>query len=267
MSRTVKRILLLVGCLLLVPILWVGWQLFRIEAMFCTVTWQTTEGGLTLIYVPAKETAIIYVGSDYKNGGTLTWEMTDPGTTKLPIGAPIVPAPEILFARAAIGKPDLQLRGDPQPDPKSGLESSSARGLSSLYADGLEENIMHTLEYACSANELFCGALHDVQRLAEMASMIQYIDDSTQFKHDGDIALTAEESKAIMVAKRHLERQFAKPLQASFTVSSAAWGYQVNFANARCMVYAGNKWVSVPEGFGEVFLSKEHFVLRSDIGS
>lgn len=78
--------------------------------------------------------------------------------------------------------------------------------------------------------------------------------------------MSAQESKAIAVAKRHLELQYGHPLRATFTIASAEWGFQVNFANVECNSGAHGTWARVPEGFGEVFLSRDLDVIQASIG-
>lgn len=269
MSRPVKRLLLLFGFVFLVASLWIGWHLLRIQAATHHVTWQTKEGGLRLSYFPLKDQAVINADNDYVPGGTHTWTMTDRGATNWIIAAPVVRTPEELFGRAWIGKPETSLQADSQLVPRHGLLSSSARGLVNLYADasgGQRLNIVYRLEQACGKNPSFCDAFHEVQALAARRSTIQYIDDSSRFKGEGDAALTQEESKAIIIAKRHLERLFGKQVRASFAVSSAERGYQVDFTDVQCLTDAGDQWERVSEGFGEVFLTNDSDVIQADIG-
>lgn len=269
MSRHIKRLLMLFGFVVLVACMWIGWYLLRIHAATQHIAWQAQEGGLTLSYFPLKDQAIIFVGSDYAQGGTLTWTMTDPGATNWIIAPPPLSAPEELLGRAWIGKLHASLQAEPQPHPKYGLRSSSARGLVSLYADASEVqrlSIVYQFEQACEKNHSFCDALQKVQALAGRSSTIQYIDDPSRFKGESDATLTPEEAKAIMIAKRHLERQFGKQLRASFTVSSAEWGYQVDFTDVQCITDAGDRWERVSEGFGEVLLSEGFDVIKASIG-
>lgn len=91
MSRHIKRLLMLFGFVVLVACMWIGWYLLRIHAATQHIAWQAQEGGLTLSYFPLKDQAIIFVGSDYAQGGTLTWTMTDPGATNWIIAPPPYP--------------------------------------------------------------------------------------------------------------------------------------------------------------------------------
>ena len=269
MSRPVKRLLVLLGFVLLAGCLWFGYQLLRIHAACQHVVWQAEEGGLTLTYFPLKDDATMLPGANYKPGGTLTWTMTHPGSTNWIIAAPRVPAPEKLFGRAYIPRPDEDVRGEPQPDPQYGLMSSSARGMVRLYADVSDNqrlNIVDKLEFACEQYNSFCEEFQEVQALSERRSTIHYIDDPGSFKGEDDPALTPDESKAIMTAKRHLERLFGKQIRATFTVSSDDWGYQVDLTDLHCVVYPGSRWERIVEGFGEVFLSTDFDVIEADIG-
>jgi hypothetical protein len=126
---------------------------------------------------------------------------------------------------------------------------------------------VQTLEFACDANPSFCDALQHVEAAAQSNSeQIQYISDPSRFKSENDATLNEQESQAIAAAKRHLKIYFGKQFRATFAVSSAEWGYQVDFTDVYCVAETGGRWERVPEGFGEVFLSKELDVLRACVG-
>ena len=78
--------------------------------------------------------------------------------------------------------------------------------------------------------------------------------------------MTEQESKAIAVAKRHLELQYGHPVRATLTVASADWGFQVNFTDVQCDSNARGQWDRVPEGFGEIFLSQDLYVIQANVG-
>ena len=99
-----------------------------------------------------------------------------------------------------------------------------------------------------------------------LAPAVEHIHDASRFKDEGDAALRQDESKAIGIAKRHLQRQFGKQLRGTFTVAAADWGYQVDFEDLQSVADAGDQWEQVSEGFGEVFLSKDFLVIRADVG-
>ena len=182
MSRPVKRLLMSLAVVLLVACMWVGWLVLRVHAAAQHVVWQAKEGGLTLSYFPLKDQAMIFVGTDYTQGGTLTWAKTDPGATNWIIAAPVVPAPEVLLGRAWIGKPDKSLQTEPQPHPRYGLMSSSAEGLARFYADASEVqrwSIVDMLENACGSNDSFSSALQHVQALPDPSQDLSAVGCST----------------------------------------------------------------------------------------
>ena len=118
---------------------------------------------------------MIFVGTDYTQGGTLTWAKTDPGATNWIIAAPVVPAPEVLLGRAWIGKPDKSLQTEPQPHPRYGLMSSSAEGLARFYADASEVqrwSIVDMLENACGSNDSFSRKTEDTHRIPPESAAI-----------------------------------------------------------------------------------------------
>lgn len=78
--------------------------------------------------------------------------------------------------------------------------------------------------------------------------------------------MTEQESKAIAVAKRNLELQYGHPVRATFAVASTDWGFQVNFTDVQCNTNSSGNWDSVPEGFGEVFLSQDLCVIQANVG-
>jgi hypothetical protein len=56
-------------------------------------------------------------------------------------------------------------------------------------------------------------------------------------------------------SKGMLALRIEKEIEGKFSIAEAAWGYQVNFSNLKTKKNAG--WKDEPEGFGEIFLSKE----------
>ena len=94
---------------------------------------------------------------------------------------------------------------------------------------------------------------------------IDYVTDVTQFKEDGDPSLSPDETKALSVAKAHLEKEFGLPVKGALSVARSRTGYQVDFHDLQTKAKDG-QWHEVVEGFGEVFLSPTHEVVRADIG-
>ncbi len=269
MSRPVKRLLISVGLCLLVVCMYVGWLLLAIEAAAHLVVWQSEHGGLTLTYFPLKDQAIICAGDEYVAGGERTWTMTEPGGTDWIIAAPVVPSPEELLGRAWIRDLDTSGVANPSPHPRYGLRSSSAKGLVSFYAaaSGVQRlNIVDALEEACKESQAFCEAFEQVRFFAARDGTFECIDDPDRFKSEGEATVTPGESKAIAMARGHLERQYGKEIRATFAVASAEWGYQVDFTDVQCIGAATGQWEPVAEGFGRVFLSWGHDVVRIEAG-
>ena len=81
-----------------------------------------------------------------------------------------------------------------------------------------------------------------------------YIHDAKLFKPEGSKDLPAEARRAVGFAKGIIALRLEKEIKGQFSVAQAAWGYQVNFSGLKAK--KNGVWTEVPEGFGEVFLTK-----------
>jgi hypothetical protein len=91
-----------------------------------------------------------------------------------------------------------------------------------------------------------------------------YIRDPKAFLGEDSKLLSADARRALNVARAALAYRLKAEVQAKFLIAEAAWGYQVNFSSVRIKKEAG--WEAVPEGFGEVFLSKKMDRIKIDYG-
>lgn len=92
----------------------------------------------------------------------------------------------------------------------------------------------------------------------------KYIDDPKAFAEEGSKGLTVERQRAVKAAKAFLALHLDAEIQARFSVAEAVWGFQVNFS--RLKIKKDKEWLEVPEGFGEIFLSKRMDRIRIDHG-
>jgi len=81
-----------------------------------------------------------------------------------------------------------------------------------------------------------------------------YIRDPKMFKPEESKDLAPEARRAVKFAKGIIALRLEKEVRGKFSVAQASWGYQVNFSGLEAK--KNGDWTEVPEGFGEVFLSK-----------
>jgi hypothetical protein len=92
----------------------------------------------------------------------------------------------------------------------------------------------------------------------------EYIRDQKAFAEEGSKNLSPERQRALKVAKTFLALYFDAEIQGRFTIAEAPWGFQVVFTQLKTK--KDRTWIDLPEGFGEIFLSKSMDRIRIDHG-
>jgi hypothetical protein len=112
---------------------------------------------------------------------------------------------------------------------------------------------------------LGCTAQPSAKHTSDMAIPgFSYIRDLKMFKPEECKDLAPEARRAVRFARGIIALRLEKEIRGKFSVAQASWGYQVNFSGLEAN--KDDAWTEVPEGFGEVFLSKGLDKIEVDYG-
>ena len=92
-----------------------------------------------------------------------------------------------------------------------------------------------------------------------------YVSSALKFRREGSWFLLPGQRKALAAARSELEREFGAQVEGTFSVARSRTGYQVDFHDLQVKVTQAG-WQDVEEGFGEVFLTKDHRIAQTCIG-
>jgi len=87
------------------------------------------------------------------------------------------------------------------------------------------------------------------------AACFGYVSDRSAFNQEQSVVAGSAQARALRLAKAYLSHFLDQEIRGTFSVAEADWGFQVNFTGLKKR--KGEAWVSIDEGFGEVFISKD----------
>ena len=102
MTRTAKRILIVVVVVLVSASGVLGAYVWWLTGAFQLVVWETPDAGLRIQYQPGKPMINLLVSKEFTAESKREWVRIEPGATQRWIGAIAGPGPEELFERARI---------------------------------------------------------------------------------------------------------------------------------------------------------------------